>query len=259
MSNLRNYQRVVSSKGRSDHTIDEGLRAYMIGVYNNMALGLVITGIVSFLVSALATTLDPSAASVALRNGIMLTDFGVALYTSPLAYVVMFAPLGLCLFMQVRLRYLSSSALRTTFFIYAALMGLSLSSIFLHYTNKSIVQTFFICAASFGSLSLYGYVTKRDLTPLGSFMIMGVFGVMIASLVNWFLKSPAMELAISIMGLIAFAGLTAYDTQKIKESYSEGYSTDDVNRSSIMGALMLYMDFIAMFMYLLRFMGQRRD
>ncbi|AKK20204.1 Bax inhibitor-1/YccA family protein [Candidatus Liberibacter africanus] len=258
MSDIGNYQRVVNSKGRFDTTVDEGLRLYMIKVYNLMALGLIITGVMAFLISSFATTLDP-AESVARFHGLMLTRFGVMMCQSPLSWIIMFAPLGAVLFIQLRLNSLSSSALMTSFLVYSALVGLSLSYIFLIYTSKSIVQTFFITSASFGCLSLYGYTTKRDLGPIGSFLIMGLFGICLIGLVNIFMRSSSVELALSVLGLFIFSGLTAYDTQRIKEGYSEHCGASYLERQSVMGALVLYMDFINIFLYLLKFTGGKRD
>ena len=257
MADLRNYQARVAAGARTDAAIDEGLRAYMLRVYNLMALGLVITGVAALGVNLLATTTDPAAAVATLGNGKMLTSLGVALYASPLKWVVMLAPLGMVFFLSARVHALSVSAAQTSFWIFAALMGLSLSSIFLVYTGQSIVQTFFITAASFGALSIYGYSTRRDLTGMGSFLIMGVFGLIIAMLVNIFLASPALQFAISAIGVLVFAGLTAYDTQKIKEMYFEGDDALVAGRKAIMGALTLYLDFINLFSFLLSFLGNR--
>ncbi|NML75763.1 Bax inhibitor-1/YccA family protein [Rhizobium sp. S-51] len=246
MSELRNYQsRMGQGNAQSATMIDEGLRAYMLKVYNLMALGLAITGIAAFVT-----------AQMAISDG-QLTAFGQAIYLSPLKWVVIFAPVALVFFMSFRIHSMSVSAAQTTFWVYAALMGLSLSSIFMVYTGASIVQTFFVTAASFGALSLYGYTTKRDLSAMGSFLIMGLFGLIIASLVNIFLASSALEFAISVIGVLLFAGLTAYDTQNIKESYYEADGADVAGRKAIMGALQLYLDFINLFLFLLRFLGNR--
>ncbi|MBB2792987.1 UNVERIFIED_ORG: hypothetical protein GGD58_001837 [Rhizobium pisi] len=242
MADLRNYQ----SRAQTGEMIDQGLRAYMLKVYNLMALGLAITGVAAYLSFQLAFS-----------NG-EITAFGQAIYLSPLKWVVILAPLALVYFLSFRIHSMTVSAAQTTFAIYAALVGLSLSSIFLIYTGQSVVQTFFVTAASFGALSLYGYTTKRDLSAIGSFLIMGLFGLIIASLVNVFLASSAMQFAISVIGVLIFAGLTAYDTQRIKELY---YEADDVavaGRKAIMGALTLYLDFINLFMFLLQFMGNRK-
>ena len=259
MADLRNYQMRAGAGTRVDTGIDEGLRAYMLKVYNLMALGLAITGLAALGTMMLATTNDPAAAAATLGNGKMLTALGTALYGSPLRWVVMLAPLGVVFFLSARVHTMSVSAAQTTFWIFSALMGLSLSSIFLVYTSASIVQTFFITAASFGALSLYGYTTKRDMTGWGSFLIMGVFGLIIAMVVNIFLASPALQFAISAIGVLIFAGLTAYDTQKIKEMYFEGDEVLVAGRKAIMGALTLYLDFINLFTFLLQFMGNRDD
>jgi len=258
MADLRNYQARVAAAGtRADAAIDEGLRAYMLKVYNLMALGLVITGVAAVATVMLATTNDPAAAVATLGNGKMLTAFGAAIYGSPLRWVVMLAPLAAVFFLSFRVHTMSVSAAQIMFWVYAGLVGLSLSSIFLIFTSQSIVQTFFVTAAAFGALSLYGYTTKRDLTAMGSFLIMGVFGLIIAMLVNVFLQSSAMQFAISAIGVLIFSGLTAYDTQKIKEMYFEGDDTLVAGRKAIMGALTLYLDFINLFTFLLQFMGNR--
>lgn len=241
MSDRYNYQ----TRAQTGAMIDEGLRSYMLKVYNLMALGLAITGLAAFGTWQLAV------------EGGQLTSFGVALYASPLKWVVMLAPLAMVFFLSFRINRMSVSAAQTTFWIYAALMGLSLSSIFLIYTGASIVQTFFVTAASFGALSLYGYTTKRDLSAMGSFLMMGLFGLIIASLVNLFMASSALDFAISVIGVLIFAGLTAYDTQAIKESYHESHSSEMAGRNAIMGALRLYLDFINLFLFLLRFLGNR--
>ncbi len=258
MSDFRNYQtRMATAGSRTDASIDEGLRAYMLKVYNLMALGLVITGLAALGTMMLATTNDPATAVATMGNGKMLTSLGVALYGSPLKWVVMLAPLGMVFFLSARIQSMSVSGAQTAFWVYAGLMGLSLSSIFLVYTSASIVQTFFITATAFGALSLVGYTTKRDLTAMGTFLTMGVIGLLIAMVVNIFLQSPALQFAISAIGVLVFAGLTAYDTQKIKEMYFDG---DDVlvsGRKAIMGALTLYLDFINLFSFLLSFLGNR--
>ncbi|MGB3503043.1 MAG: Bax inhibitor-1/YccA family protein [Mesorhizobium sp.] len=258
MADLRNYQmRDAATGARVDSGIDEGLRAYMLRVYNLMAMGLVITGVMALGTVMLATTNDPASAVATLSNGKMLTGLGAALYGSPLRWVVMLAPLALVFFMGFRIDRMSVSAAQTTFWAFAALVGLSMSSIFLVYTSQSIVQTFFITAASFGALSLWGYTTRRDLTGMGSFLIMGLFGLILAMIVNIFLASPAMQFAISGIGVLIFAGLTAYDTQKIKEMYFEGDDVLVAGRKAIMGALTLYLDFINLFQFLLSFLGNR--
>jgi len=259
MADLRNYQMRAGAGTRVDTGIDEGLRAYMLKVYNLMALGLAITGLAALGTMMLATTNDPAAAAATLGNGKMLTNLGVALYGSPLRWVVMLAPLGMVFFLSARIHTLSVSSAQTMFWVFAGLMGLSMSSIFLVYTSASIVQTFFITAASFGALSLFGYTTKRDLTGMGSFQFMGLIGVLLASLANMFFQSPMMEFVISIIGVLVFVGLTAWDTQQIKNTYYEvGGNVAVAGKAAIMGALSLYLDFLNIFLFLLRFMGDRR-
>jgi FtsH-binding integral membrane protein len=257
MADIRPYQTRVAAGTRTDASIDEGLRAYMLKVYNLMGLGLIITGIAAFGTIMLATTVDPASAVATLPNGKMLTSFGLAIFASPLKWVVILAPLAAVFFLSFRINKLSVSAAQTAFWVYAALVGLSLSSIFLIYTSASIVQTFFVTAAAFGALSLYGYTTKRDLTAMGSFLIMGVFGIIIAMLVNVFLQSSALQFAISAIGVLIFAGLTAYDTQNIKEMYFEGDDVLVAGRKAVIGALRLYLDFINLFTFLLQFLGNR--
>ena len=255
MADFRNFRPTTVTQ--ADASIDQGLRSYMLGVYNAMAIGLVITGIAAFVIASLATTSDPTPA--VLPNGVRLSSFGVMFYTSPFAYVVMFAPLIAVFFLSFKIGSLSTSSARALFFVYAALVGLSLSSIILRYTPASITQTFFITAASFGALSLYGYTTKRDLTGMGSFLFMGLIGLLLAMVVNLFLGSNALQFAISIIGVLIFAGLTAYDTQTIKVMYYEGDAEETRGRKVVMGALTLYLDFINMFVFLLQFLGQNRN
>lgn len=193
MADLRNFQ--TQAGVRADAAVDQGLRAYMLKVYNLMAGGVALTGAAAYGLSALATTSDPSQAAAQMGD-IMLTSLGVAIYTSPLRWVILLAPLALVFFLSFRVQKMSASAAQTTFWVYAGLMGLSLSSIFLVYTGASLTQTFFVTAASFGALSLYGYTTKRDLSAMGSFLVMGLFGLIIASLVNLFLASSALNFAI---------------------------------------------------------------
>ncbi len=257
MADYRNVQARTSAGVRVDAGIDQGLRSYMLKVYNLMGIGLAVTGFAALAIVYLATTNDPSLAAAQLPNGKMLTNLGVAIYGSPLRWVVMLAPLAAVFFLSYRIEKMSVSAAQTTFWVYAALVGISLSSIFLVFTSGSIVQTFFITAASFGALSLFGYTTKRDLTGMGSFLYMGLFGLVLAVVINIFLQSSALQFAISAIGVLIFAGLTAYDTQNIKEMYYEGDSSDTYGRKAIMGALRLYLDFINMFMFLLQFLGNR--
>lgn len=241
MADLRDF-RTQSTRSDMRADIDEGLRAYMLRVYNIMAMGLAITGIAAYGTYSLAQS-SPSFANL--------------IFVSPLKWVIMFAPLALVFFLSFRIEKMSVSSAQTTFWGFAAIMGVSLSSIFIVYTGQSIVQTFFVTAASFGALSLWGYTTKRDLTGMGSFLMMGLFGIIIASVVNIFLGSGTMDFIISVLGVLIFAGLTAYDTQKIKEMYYESDSSEAAGRKAIMGALKLYLDFINLFLFLLRFLGNR--
>src|SRR6476469_4751809 len=226
--------------GAEAAVVDEGLRAYMLRIYNYMVLGLAITGLAALGIYMLSVTNDPSLAVVKVRN-IMLTQVGYTLFVSPVKWVVILAPLALVFFLSFRIQTMGPAAAQLTFWIYAALVGVSLGSIFLIYTHTSIVRVFFITAASFGALSLWGYTTNRDLTGMGSFLIMGLFGIIIASLVNVFLASTMMQWVISVVGVLVFAGLTAYDTQRLKSEYVYGAMDGEVmERSAIMGALSLY-------------------
>lgn len=255
----RNVAARYGSVTRSEAAIDQGLRAYMLRVYNFMALGLAITGAAALGVYMLSVTTDPSAAAGQVAGGIMLTQFGYALFVSPLKWVVMFAPLAAVFFLSFRIQSMSVSAAQAVFWGYAALVGISLSTIFLVYAHESIVRVFFITAASFGALSLWGYTTKRDLTGMGSFLIMGLFGIIIASLVNIFLASSMLQFIVSVVGVLVFAGLTAYDTQRIKEMYFEGDDDVVAGKKAIMGALTLYLDFINLFMMMLQLFGNRNS
>jgi len=237
-----------ATAARTGVAVDEGLRTYMLGVYNYMAGGIALTGIVAYLTF-----------SMAVSNG-ALTPFGQALYTSPLRWVVMLAPLGFVLYMSFRAQQMSVGAAQAAFWAFAAVMGLSLSSIFLVFTGQSIAQVFFITAAMFGALSLWGYTTKRDISGWGSFLFMGVIGIIIAMIVNWFLASPGLQFAISVIGVLVFAGLTAYDTQRIKDGYLMVRGNAAlVAKSAIMGALSLYLDFINMFIFMLQLFGSSRQ
>ncbi|MGF7156995.1 Bax inhibitor-1/YccA family protein [Bartonella heixiaziensis] len=257
MADFKNLR--SASVSRADASIDQGLRSYMLGVYNTMAIGLLITAAAAYAIASLATTTDMSQAAARINSSVYLTSFGVTFYTSPFSYIIMFAPLIAVLFLSFKINTLSTSAARSLFFGYAALVGLSLSSIVLRYTTESVVQTFVITAASFGALSLYGYTTKRDLTAMRSFFFIGLVGLMLSMLVNIFLGSSALQFAISVIGVFIFAGLTAYDTQSIKLMYYEGDGDDTRGRKIIMGALNLYLDFINMFVFLLQFLGSNRD
>jgi uncharacterized protein len=237
--------------------IDAGLRAYMLRVYNYMAAGLAITGVVAYVFFTMAVTNDPSSAVARLPSGMMLTEFGRLIFVSPLKWVILLAPLGAVFFLSARLHKMSLGTAQLTFWTYAALVGASLASIFLVYAHGSIAQVFFITAATFGGLSLYGYTTKSDLSGWGSFLMMGVIGIVIAMVVNLFLGSTALQFAISVIGVLVFAGLTAYDTQQIKEVYYEGDSELVAGQKAIMGALRLYLDFLNLFLMLLSLFGNR--
>ena len=234
--NQRNTATVARTVDRA--VIDEGLRAYMLRVYNYMASALALTGVVAYSI----------AHTPALFN---------AIYGTPLMWVVMLAPLGVVLLMSSRLHKMSVGAAQATFWVFAALMGASLAYIFIIYTETSIARVFFITAGTFGAMSLYGYTTKKDLTSWGSFLMMGLIGIIIASIVNIFLASSAMHFAISVIGVLVFVGLTAYDTQKIKESYAASDSGEVASKKAIMGALRLYLDFINLFLMMLRLFGNR--
>ncbi|HEX4295961.1 MAG TPA: Bax inhibitor-1/YccA family protein [Rhizomicrobium sp.] len=250
--------RALGSRTAVATGIDQGLRTYMLRVYNYMLIGLAVTGLTALGTAALTTTTDPNLAVATLRNGVMLTSLGKTLYGSPLQWVVALAPLGFVLFLRARIQSLSVGAAQATFWAFAAVMGVSISSIFLVYTGASVTQVFFITAAAFGGLSLWGYTTKTDLTGMGSFLIMGLWGIIIAMIVNLFLKSAMTDWVISIMGVGIFAGLTAYNTQSIKEMYYAGDDGAVAAKKSIWGALSLYLDFLNMFLFLLRLVGGRR-
>ena len=232
--------------------IDQGLRAYMLRVYNTMALGVALTGIVAWLTFQAAVVINEAGAITG------LTAFGQSIFSGPAVIILVLATLGLVFFISFRIQHLQVGTALGLFLLYAGLLGVMLSSIFLAYTGASITRTFFISAASFGALSLYGYTTQRDLSPIGSFLVMGVFGLVLAMLVNIFLKSTGLDFVISIVGVIIFAGMTAWDTQRIKEMYDPQEDGTATGRKAVMGALQLYLDFINLFMFLLRFLGDRR-
>ena len=244
--------RAKEATQQSAVVMDEGLRAYMLKVYNYMATGILLTGIIALLTFKMSVVTDSSGSIVG------LTQMGNAIYMSGLKWLVMLAPLGIVFYMSFGINKMSAAKAQTTFWIFAALMGLSLSSILLVYTGMSITRVFFICSATFGAMSIYGYTTKRDLTKLGSFLMMGLIGIIIASIVNIFLKSSMMYFVISILGVLIFVGLTAYDTQKIKNMYSASDTGELIGKKAVMGALTLYLDFINLFIMLLRLFGQRR-
>jgi len=219
--------------------VDEGLRSYMLRVYNYMASGLALTGIVAYVVAH--------------------TSLYQVLFGSGIGFVVMFAPLGIIFFMGSKIKTMKPSTAQTLFWVFSILMGASLSYVFLTYTATSIVRVFFITAATFGTMSLYGYTTKRSLARWRSFLIMGLIGVVIAMVVNMFMQSSMLQFIISIVGVLVFTGLTAYDTQRIKQSYVESDSRDVMTKKAIMGAISLYLNFLNMFMLLLMLFGGGRD
>jgi len=235
-----------------DLAIDQGLRAHMIRVYNYMAAGVALTGVLAWLTFQMAVTTNDAGAITG------LTAFGHAIFSGPTTIILLLGTLGLVFFISFRIQHLQASTALALFMLYAGLLGVALSSIFLVYTGASITRVFFISAASFGALSLYGYTTQRDLSGFGSFLIMGLFGLILASLVNIFLKSTALDFAVSAIGVFVFAGLTAWDTQKIKEMYDPMEDGTVTGRKAVMGALSLYLDFINLFLMLLRLIGDRR-
>jgi len=227
--------------GRIDLTLfDEGLRQHMVRVYNYMGLGLVLTGLVAYVVGTTPVLYVP-------------------IFSTPLKWVVMLAPLAFVLFFSFRMQTISAAGAQGMFWAFCAVMGLSMASIFLVFTGTSIARTFFIAAAMFGATSLYGYTTKRDLSQFGSFLIMGLIGVVIASLVNLFLASSTLQFVVSIVGILVFVGLTAWDTQSIKEQYAENFDAESQQKLAVFGAFSLYLNFINIFQLLLNFTGQREE
>jgi len=232
--------------------IDEGLRAYMLKVYNYMTTGLLLTGLVAYFFGKASIVTNE------LGQIIGITSIGAMLFGSPLKWVVMLAPLGFVFYLSAKINKMSVSSAQITFWIFSAIMGLSLASIFIVYTQASIARVFFISSGTFAAMSLYGYTTKKDLTKLGGFLFMGLIGIIIASIVNLFFQSSALHFAISVIGVLVFVGLTAYDTQSIKNMYYAGDSESVGGKKALMGALRLYLDFINLFIMLLRLFGQRR-
>ncbi|MGB3720861.1 MAG: hypothetical protein DIU63_11260 [Proteobacteria bacterium] len=258
MAQFDNRYAQATAAARAGVAVDEGLRAYMLSVYNYMAAGVALTGVVAYLLYSAAVTGDPASGVARLGNGTMLTDFGYLLYVSPLRWVLMLAPLAFVFFLSFRVYQMSVSAAQLSFWLFAAVMGASLSTIFLVFTGASIARVFFITAATFASLSLWGYTTRKDLTGWGTFLFMGLIGIIVAALVNLFLASSALQFAISVIGVLVFAGLTAYDTQRIKDGYYAVVGNAELAaKSAIMGALSLYLDFINLFTSLLQLFGDR--
>jgi len=235
------YQRYATAGRVADQAqFDEGLRRHMLRVYNYMGGGLVVTGLLAF-----AASTSPALMEV--------------LFATPLKWVVMLAPLAFVMVMSFGIRKMSFATLQLVWWAYCAVMGLSLASIFVVFTGASIALTFFVTATTFLAMSLYGYTTKADLSRFGSFLMMGVFGIIIASLANMFFQSSGLQFIVSILGVLIFTGLTAYDTQRIKEEYAEYYDRDTSGKVALMGALSLYLNFINLFMFLLQFLGQRDE
>ena len=249
---VMDFNQKTFSKATEQVAIDEGLRAYMLRVYNYMATGLLVTGIIAYVFG--------KASVISSESGQLLglTPLGSMLFNSPLKWIIMLAPLGFVFYLSSRLHRMSLSKAQITFWIYAAVMGLSLSWIFIVFTQVSIVRVFFVSSATFGAMSLYGYTTKKDLTKLGGFLFMGLIGIIIASVVNIFVESSAMQFAISVIGVLVFVGLTAYDTQSIKNMYYAADNDSISGKKALMGALRLYLDFINLFILLLQLFGQRR-
>ena len=246
---IHTHARATGAWSAAQGIYDEGLRKYMLGVYNNMALGVAVTGIVAWLVFSLSF--------VQTGAGLAYTQLGATLFGSPLHWVLILSPLAMVLVLSFGIHRLAPATAQILFFAFSALMGASLASLFAVYALDSIARVFFISAAAFGGLSLYGYTTKRNLSAFGSFLFMGLIGIILAMLVNLFLQSSALQFAISVIGVLVFAGLTAYDTQKIKEMYDASDHADIAGRKSIMGALRLYLDFINLFLFLLQLFGRR--
>ena len=239
------YERNVKARSSADQ-IDLGLKAYMNKVYSFMAVGLALTGVIAHLTSTMAFDFRTNS----------MTAFGNAIYGSPLAFIIMLAPLGFIIALNMGIAKMKESTVQVLFWAFAAVMGLSLSSIFIQYTGESVARVFFISAGAFGALSLYGYTTKKDLTGWGSFLFIGLIGILIASIVNIFVASSALQFGISVIGVLVFAGLTAYDTQRIKAMYFDNSGQE--GKKAIMGALTLYLDFINLFIMLIQLFGQRR-
>jgi len=252
---MSDFDRNVAASGRfSDRAvaIDAGLRAHMIRVYNYMAAAVALTGVIAWFTFQAAVTTNEAGAITG------LTAFGQTIFSGPLMIVLMLGTLGLVFFLSFRIHKLQFTTALTVFMVYAALLGVTLSSIFMVYTGASITRVFFISAAAFGALSIWGYTTQRDLSGMGTFLIMGLFGLIIAMIVNIFLKSTGLDFVISAAGVLIFAGLTAWDTQKIKEMFDSSDDANSSGRKAVMGALSLYLDFINLFLMLLRLVGDRR-
>ena len=242
--------RYTSAPVATADTLDAGLRAYMLRVYNYMMVGLGLTGVMAWM------TANTPLGGIFYNK--VVTANGVAMQPNILGWVAIIAPIAMVFFLSFRIMKMSFAAAQATFWAYAALMGISLATVLFAYTGASIAMTFFVTAGAFGAMSLWGYTTKRDLTGFGSFLFMGLIGLILASLVGMFFQSSALQFVISIVGVLIFTGLTAYDSQSIKNMYYVGDDGEVVGKKAVMGALRLYLDFINLFLYLLRFMGDRR-
>lgn len=254
---MAEFETAVRRQGAYAQQIDAGLRAHMNSIYSLMGAAMLVTGVVAYVFGQDLLN--------AMQGQQTLIPVGVlgALFSSPMIYVIMFAPLAIVFLFGAMVNRMNTGAAQTVFWVFAALMGLSLSTIFVQFTGISIAQTFFATAIAFLGLSLYGYTTKTNLSGMGSFLIMGVIGLIVASLINLWLQSSGLQFAVSLLGVLIFAGLTAYDTQRLKSEYvmiaQSGGSAQMLQASAISGALSLYLNFLNMFMFLLQFMGQARD
>ena len=244
-----NDHRYMNTTLADQAALDQGLRSYMLGVYNYMTSALAVTGLAAYGTKMLTVT--------EIGNQTFFSPLGVALYASPLKWVVMLAPLAMVFWLSARIHAMSVAKAQGVFYAFAALMGISLSSVLIVYTGESVARAFFITAAAFASLSLYGYTTKRDLGPLGAFLMIGVVGLLLSMIVNMFVGSMEFDLLICVGGVLIFAGLTAYDTQAIKLMYMASDSHSTAQKKSIHGALRLYLDFINMFLFLIQLIGNR--
>ncbi|MCB1504211.1 MAG: Bax inhibitor-1/YccA family protein [Hyphomicrobiaceae bacterium] len=261
----KRYAYSAGTAGREVGRIDEGLRAFMLGVYNYMALAVALSGAVAYVLYTQMVTTDPmlaaksvSGAALALKSGMFVTPLGKLILLSPLKWVLALLPLAFVLFLSFART--SAATAQVVFWAFAVAMGVSMSSIFVIFKIGSIYQMFFITAAAFAALSLYGYTTKKDMSAWGSFLIMGVVGIIIASIVNIFLASSALHFAISVIGLLVFAGLTAYDTQRLKDEYQMvAGDASAMKKASIFGALSLYLDFVNMFQFMLSLFGSQNE
>jgi FtsH-binding integral membrane protein len=255
---MAQYETAVRRQGAYAQQIDAGLRAHMNSIYSYMGIAMLVTGVVAYVFG-----MDLLAAMQGQSTMLIPVSVLSVLFSSPMVYVIMFSPLAIVFLFGAMVHRMNAGAAQGVFWLFAALMGLSLSTIFVRFTGISIAQTFFATAIAFLGLSLYGYTTKRDLSGMGSFLIMGVIGLIVASLINIFLQSSALQFAVSLLGVLIFAGLTAYDTQRLKSEYvmiaQSGGTAQMLQASAISGALSLYLNFLNMFMFLLQFMGQARE